>query len=81
LTAKQEGIDGNNVTLTAVTSTNATVTATTSGAELAGGARRGRDPPGEPSVTIEGNNSSFQTASAECNRDAPQQPGQHRGIF
>jgi len=80
LTAKQEGIDGNNVTLTAVTSTNATVTATTSGAELAGGADAA-EIAGGTIVTIEGNNLSFQTASADVTATLPNSLGNTEVFF
>ena len=54
LTAKVDGTDGNNITLATTVSTNATITATTSGANLSGGGDAGKVGPGTL-VTIASN--------------------------
>ncbi|HUI80820.1 MAG TPA: hypothetical protein VLY24_23000 [Bryobacteraceae bacterium] len=64
LTAKQEGTNGNNVTISTTVSTNATVTATVSGATLSGGADAAQIGPGTI-VSILGTNLSFNTVSAD----------------
>jgi len=63
LTARTEGSAGDNVTLATSISTNATITATASGANLAGGGNAAAVAPGGL-VTILGSNLSDQTAAA-----------------
>jgi uncharacterized protein (TIGR03437 family) len=67
LTAKQEGTDGNNVTLSTSASASATIQATTSGATLTGGADAAKIGPGTI-VSIQGSNLSFQTATADMTK-------------
>ncbi len=64
LTAKQEGTDGNNVTITSTVSTNATILGTASGANLTGGADAAQIGPGTI-VSIQGTNLSFSAATAD----------------
>lgn len=69
LTAKQEGINGNNVTISTTVSTSATITSTTSGASLSGGADAAQIGPGTI-VSIVGSNLSFNTLSADLSQPA-----------
>jgi uncharacterized protein (TIGR03437 family) len=69
LTAKQDGTAGNNVTITTVTSANATITATTSGGQLAGGADAAQIGAGTI-VSILGTNLTSETASADLTASA-----------
>jgi uncharacterized protein (TIGR03437 family) len=67
LTAKQEGTDGNNVTIAATVSANATITATTSGATLSGGGDAAEIGPGTI-VSVLGSNLSFSSATADMTK-------------
>jgi hypothetical protein len=68
LTAKSEGTDGNNVTISTTVSTSATITATATGATLTGGADAAKIAPGTI-VSILGSGSlSFNTATADLSK-------------
>ena len=69
LTAKIGGTDGNNVTLATTVSTNATITATASGATFSGGGDAAKIAPGTL-VTIVGTNLADTTATADPNAES-----------
>ncbi|PWT99623.1 MAG: hypothetical protein C5B51_26790 [Terriglobia bacterium] len=67
LTAKVEGVDGNNVTISTTVSTSATITATTSGANLTGGGDASKLGPGT-TVSILGSNLSANKVDADLTK-------------